>query len=683
MGCSSSAAKQAAPQLQPQPLPSPAAKSQQDASLAAFCRSPSINGPCSPSVGDLKGNIVVLGKYRMGLSEEDIMGEGTSSICRKGTDIATGEPVAIKVYKASSKTAIVLKKFRRQVQVLSELQEPFVKCEDPALWHESLASAKPSHLFVTLLDYSKDAKGEPAPDPTDQKMYVVTELAQYSLKDFIAQRRSQKRPVPVDLVKKIARSIIHVLAGLHAKGLVHLDLKPENLMMFQGRLKLIDVDGCVRTGSIVSVSDSSISFSPCYCSPEWARFLVQESDGPVFITIQPALDVWSVGMTICELATLDAVLKPTYAKFLRNGNSHREAGFSFMDYLSDIQAPPIPKRIEKFDVNLYNFLVNNLLVCDDRKRKTCAETLTDPYICSDPTGKVGEVGLPLTRATSDSRVTDGDDLPIVKRLGEDRTAGEPILKGVLWKLNNGENPKDNTQWLKRDIWISRDGSLCYFSVTTSRRLIIADTKQLLNSEINPVLDPPKPFSFEIRMKNDSAPEDIILFACDSEQELGTWVEQLKDAPTMHHLPTMKLGDDLAKDLVTFKLTVKNRRIRVDEDAKDQFAPVHKGHLWKVKAEGDRMKKDDWFEREMWIAVNGSFVYWSKKEERDLVYYTAEDLANASYAKVSDSESFRPWTFQVRLPAKNGVEFSPGEFAALSEDELEHWLTAFRTCTIKS
>ena len=24
------------------------------------------------------------------------------------------------------------------------------------------------------------------------------------------------------------------------------------------------------------------------------------------------------------------------------------------------------------------------------------------------------------------------------------------------------------QWLKRDIWISRDGSLCYFSVTTSR-----------------------------------------------------------------------------------------------------------------------------------------------------------------------------------------------------------------------
>ena len=43
--------------------------------------------------------------------------------------------------------------------------------------------------------------------------------------------------------------------------------------------------------------------------------------------------------------------------------------------------------------------------------------------------------------------------------------------------------------------------------------------------------------------------------------MDTWATLLKTAA--------------AQDLVTFKLTVKNRRIRVDEDAKDQFAPVHK------------------------------------------------------------------------------------------------------------
>ncbi len=54
-----------------------------------------------------------------------------------------------------------------------------------------------------------------------------------------------------------------VVAGLHAKGFIHLDLKPENLMLFDGMLKLIDVDGCVRIGTAISVSDSSLSFSPC------------------------------------------------------------------------------------------------------------------------------------------------------------------------------------------------------------------------------------------------------------------------------------------------------------------------------------------------------------------------------------------------------------------------------------
>ena len=111
-----------------------------------------------------------------------------------------------------------------------------------------------------------------------------------------------------------------VVAGLNAKGLVHLDLKPENRMMFNGTLTLIGVDCCLRIGTAASIQDSTISFSPCYCAPEWARFLVEDTESAVKII--PALDFWSVGMAICELATLDAVLKPVYASFLRNGRTH-------------------------------------------------------------------------------------------------------------------------------------------------------------------------------------------------------------------------------------------------------------------------------------------------------------------------------------------------------------------------
>merc|ERR1719337_524697 len=136
--------------------------------------------------------------------------------------------------------------------------------------------------------------------------------------------------------------------------MVHIDFKPENVMMFNGRLKLIDVDGCVKVGSNISITDSSISFSPCYCAPEWAKFLIDESGST--IVASPALDVWSVGMTICELVTLDAVLKPMYGNFLRNAHSHREAGFLFMDWLSNIKKVPLPKQIEKFDEGFFDLV---------------------------------------------------------------------------------------------------------------------------------------------------------------------------------------------------------------------------------------------------------------------------------------------------------------------------------------
>merc|ERR1719375_2690511 len=101
-------------------------------------------------------------------------------------------------------------------------------------------------------------------------------------------------------------------------------MKPENLMMFNSRIKIIDVDGCVRAGSTLSISDSSISFSPCYCAPEWARFLIEEGEAGEETTIvaDPLLDVWSIGLTICELVTLDAVLKPKYASFVKQSKNH-------------------------------------------------------------------------------------------------------------------------------------------------------------------------------------------------------------------------------------------------------------------------------------------------------------------------------------------------------------------------
>jgi len=258
------------------------------------------------------------------------------------------------------------------VEVLQRLEEPFGHPADPKLWNPHLDHVKPSELFMRCYDFSQDSDGQPGYNSSGE-LYLVTELAQESLKDYISRKRQESVRPSQDTVRSIAKSIVLVMAGLHAKGLIHLDMKPENLMIFNGCLKLIDVDGCVEIGSVISPSNLSISFSPCYCSPEWAGFVVGTSDGIVAV---PGLDAWSVGCTICELVTLDAIMKPTYKKIYktdpRNGQRH------YLDWLSGLQQTPMPRAVEAFDPELVRLLTDCLMVCQTAQRRTCAESLETP-----------------------------------------------------------------------------------------------------------------------------------------------------------------------------------------------------------------------------------------------------------------------------------------------------------------
>lgn len=612
---------------------------------------------------------IVMGKYRMSMAKGDLLGEGSSSICRKGIDLETGQEVAIKVYKTATKSVnsseeIRLQKFKRQIQVLKMLQEPFVQPKDETLWHADLAKASPSKLFMMLVDYSKDAKGEPAADTNDGVMYVITEVAQYSLKDYFALKREKNKPLSRESIKACARAIILVVAGLHAKGLVHLDLKPENLMMFNGRLKLIDVDGCVPIDSEVSINDSSISFSPCYCAPEWARFLIDEAENKIIA--RPHLDVWSIGITLCELVTLDAILKPMYGNFLRNGHSHREAGFLFMDWLGHITRAPVPKSIERFDKDFHKLIVEGLLVCDHLKRKSLAQCLSDPYIYES------------SASATHQELHEGEKVQRQHRHRfEDTSSKAPLYKGTLFKLNTDGNADEPAHWLKRDMWVACDGSLCYFSIKENKRLVLLDGVKLAGAKVENLSCKARDFAFKLDCINsDDHEQDICMcFSAESEAEYQKWRSLLSQATNLDGaMQTIRLGGVVADELKQFRLAVKNRRMKVGEDTKDQFAPVFKAKLWKVKAEGDRKKAEDWFEREMWIAKNGSLVYWSKKEDRELVYYTADDIANAKFIFLEKDDATHPWAFQVQLAPNSGVEFAPGEFAAESEALRDRWIS---------
>mmetsp|Transcript_48011 Transcript_48011/g.135643 ORF Transcript_48011/g.135643 Transcript_48011/m.135643 type:complete len:670 (-) Transcript_48011:25-2034(-) len=629
---------------------------------------------------------IVMNRYRMFMSDEHNMGEGTSSVCRKGLGLETQEPVAIKAYKARRARrnceGVTLTKFRRQVAVLQELKRPFVEPTEPHLWNEQLRKLEPSQLFVQLVDYSRDSSGLPGPDPEDGTMYVVTELAQYSLKDYIKLRRQEAKPLSKESVNSITKSVVTVAAGLHAKGLVHLDLKPENLMFFDGCLKLIDVDGCLKVGTDVSATDSSLSFSPCYCAPEWAGFLIEE-DRPT-ITISPALDVWSIGMTVCELVVLDAVLKPTYVNFMRHGRSHREAAFHFMDWLSSLKAAPMPQFVGTFDEGLLRFLSECLLVCDPARRSSLASSMGHAYIARARLGR--SRSIPLTFSVGeDEHEEEGllRELPRHRKHRPEDDSEQCLHKGLLWKLNSGGNPKDPAHWLQRDMWISGNGSLCYFSKREGRRLVLVDADHVSTADLARLECSAKDPAFTLRTRLDRDElEGGYTFACDSLADYVAWVDAIERVKA-DVMRTMTLGPVVAQDLHNFKLAVKNRRMKVSHGSKDQYDPVFKASLWKARANGDRMQQGDWFEREMWIAKNGSLVYWSKKEERELVYYTHTDVARARLSAVPPGRSCRPWAFEVLLAGVDGMEFTPGCFAAQSEGDRDRWISEFQKCAAES
>jgi len=140
---------------------------------------------------------------------------------------------------------------------------------------------------------------------------------------------------------------------------------------------------------------------------------------------------------------------------------------------------------------------------------------------------------------------------------------------------------------------------------------------------------------------------------------------------------------MVHELLHFKLQVHNHRKPIDRSARDQFEPLLRGWLWKLKTEGDQCKEADWFFRDMWLAKNGSLVYWSTKEERELIFHTSVEIARISVIKLSRGDSFMPWAFKLMLPPNKDVEISPSVFAAKSEVDLEKWMHAFKQFTIFS
>ncbi len=149
----------------------------------------------------------------------------------------------------------------------------------PRVRLESRAAAGLRHPhIVEVHDYGEAVDGAGRARP-----YVVMELVEgRSLDDLLAGRS-----LPWQAAARICAQVAAALAAAHARGVVHRDVKPGNVMVTPAGAKLVDF-GISAAAGAVDEADGEVLGTPAYLAPE------RLDGGPVRV----ASDVYALGLLL-------------------------------------------------------------------------------------------------------------------------------------------------------------------------------------------------------------------------------------------------------------------------------------------------------------------------------------------------------------------------------------------------
>ncbi len=130
----------------------------------------------------------------------------------------------------------------------------------------------------------------------DGGAFLVMELLHGQTMEAIWERARGR--LPLQLVAGVALQLLEVLAAAHARGLVHRDIKPGNLMLtHDGHVKVLDF-GIARLKDMANARTTQTGMvmgTPAFMAPEHALAKTEEIDAQT--------DLWAVGATMFTLST--------------------------------------------------------------------------------------------------------------------------------------------------------------------------------------------------------------------------------------------------------------------------------------------------------------------------------------------------------------------------------------------
>lgn len=183
------------------------------------------------------------------------LGRGSHSVVYKAWQSSLERPVALKIL--SRYDPDTLQKFRAEARLSARLKSPGIR-----------------RIYA-------------AEQMPGGHIYVVMEYVDQSLKDLLRKRQAQKQAFSPEEISRLLTPIAEALDDIHRQGLVHLDIKPENILVSKDGYALLADFGIARQRGAQTQEGT-----PLYMSPEQAA-----GNRPV----GPWSDVYSLGVLIYEL----------------------------------------------------------------------------------------------------------------------------------------------------------------------------------------------------------------------------------------------------------------------------------------------------------------------------------------------------------------------------------------------
>ena len=190
-------------------------------------------------------------------------------------------------------------------------------------------------------------------DEQDESMFLVMEYIEgETLKDLIAKLQSGTG-LPVGQAIERAVEIASGLKAAHDKGIIHRDIKAENIMVTaEGHLKIMDFGlAKVKYGSGVTKAGTSLG-TLAYMSPEQVQGTPADHRS----------DIWSMGVVLYEMLTGELPFK-----------AEHEAGLL---YLVVNEEPLMPSVLDKRIPRPIDAVIGRLLEKDREKRLQTMDEVT-------------------------------------------------------------------------------------------------------------------------------------------------------------------------------------------------------------------------------------------------------------------------------------------------------------------